>query len=356
MPADSSFGAKLARFDAGWTRLESVLCAGVLALEVTAFSFWIALKGISMDSATSRAGLAFRAVTGAVLLGVVANRVAKNSPERVRALAVLASLVVGAFVGRASGDLGAGYFSNGLNWLQDSSFLTLLGGLRGIGTELTWWLAMLGASLATGTGKHINIDALLRFVRPKVRVPAVLVGWVMASVVCFAGVWGFFDHIAIGSFGAPADAEPGEKVTIAVRESGRHLFLLRKQLALDLRTAGHVFVGDRYDGWLEGAEWNEFLASGDWEEHFGKDAIAKITLPATAATELHPPLVLVPTGGYSRGLLTRDIHLIFPFGLLVIGIRFLLRAALVAMGRADLDADPHGVGGSKSSDEAPEAS
>jgi hypothetical protein len=351
VPADSSFGARLARLDAGWTRLESVLCAGVLALEVAAFSFWIALKGISMDSATSRAGLAFRSVTGAVLLAVVANRVAKGRPEKVRTLAVVASLVVGAFIGRASGDLGVGYFSNGLNWLQDSSFLTLLGGLRGIGTELTWWLAMLGASLATGTGKHINIDALLRFVRPKVRVPAILVGWVMASIVCFAGVWGFFDHIAIGSFGAPADAEPGEKVSIAVRESGRHLFLLRKQLALDLRTAGHVFVGDRYDGWLKGAEWNEFLASGDWKEHFGKDAIDKITLPTSAYAELHPPLVLVPTGGYSRGLLTRDIHLIFPFGLLVIGIRFLLRAALVAMGRAELDADPHGVGVSK--EEAP---
>jgi hypothetical protein len=36
----------------------------------------------------------------------------------------------------------------------------------------------------------------------------------------------------------------------------------------------------------------------------------------------------------------------------VIGIRFLLRAVLVAMGRAGLDADPHGVGASKGSDEA----
>jgi hypothetical protein len=329
-----------------------VLCAGVLALEVAAFSFWIALKGISLDSRASRAGLVFRAAAGAVLFAVAAHRLFRRQSERTRSLAVAAALAAGAFVGRASGGLGVGYFSNGLNWLQDSSALTLLGGLRGIGTELTWWLAMLGASLATGTGKHINIDALLRFVRPRIRIPAVLVGWVMASVVCFAAVWGFFDHIAIDSFGAPADAEAGEKVSIAIRESGRHLFLLRKQLALDVRTALHVAAGERYDGWLDGADWNEWIARGDWEEHFGKEAVQKITLPESAARELHPPLVLVPTGGYTRGLLARDLHLVFPFGLLLIGIRFLLRGVLVAIGRADLDGDPHGIASAKPSEDA----
>jgi len=222
--------------------------------------------------------------------------------------------------------------------------------LRGVGTELTWWLAMLGASLATGTGKHINIDALLRFVRPKLRVPAVLFGWVTASIVCFAAVWGFFDHIAIGSFGASADAPAGEKVSIAMRESDRHLFLLRKQLGLDARTAFHVLSGDRYDGWLDGKEWNAWIAQGGWDEQFGKDAVQRITLPETARADLHPPLVLVPSGGYSRGLLTRDIHLVFPFGLLVIGIRFLLRALLVVMGRVDAEGDAHSLGAAKTSE------
>jgi hypothetical protein len=349
--ADSGFGAALQWLDEKWSRLESVLCAGVLSLEILAFSFWIALKGVSMDSATSRAGLAFRAATGAIVFGLAANRIARAKPPRVRAIAVFASLAAGALAGRASGDLGTAYFSNVLNWLQDSSFLTLLGGLRGVGTELTWWLAMLGASLATGTGKHINIDALLRFVRPKVRMPAVLLGWVTASVVCFAAVWGFFDHIAIASFGAPAEAEAGEKVSIATREGGRHLFLLRKQLALDVRTALHVAAGDRYDGWLDGAGWNEWIGSSDWEERFGREAMHKITLPHEAEADLHPPLVLVPSGGYSRGLLTRDLHLIFPFGLLVIGIRFLLRALLVALGQLDPDAEPHAFAAPKRGDE-----
>jgi len=347
VPRDSRFGAWLSRVDERWTRLEAVLCAGVLALEVGAFSFWIALKGISMGSGASRAGLAFRATFGAVLLGFAVGRFMRDRSPKIRALASLLGAALGAFAGRASGDLGVDYFSNVLNWLQDSSFLTLLGGLRGVGTELTWWLAMLGASLATGTGKHINIDALLRFIRPKMRMPAVLFGWVTAAVVCLAAVWGFFDHIAIGSFGAPADADAGEKVSIAVREGGRHLFLLRKQLALDTRTAVFVLKGDRYDGWLKGAEWNRWIEDGDWEERFGKESVQSITLPESASADLHPPLVIVPSGGYSRGLLTRDIHLIFPFGLLVIGIRFLVRALLVAMGCVDLEGEAHAFGPTK---------
>ena len=343
MPIGSRQGAALARIDRGWTHLESVLCAGVLALEVAAFAFWIALKGMSMGGG-SRAGLVFRTAMGAIVVGAVAGRALRDKAPRDRSIGVIALALLGAVAGRVSADFGVTYFSNVLNWLQDSSFLTLLGGLRGVGTELTWWLAMLGASLATGTGRHINVDAFVRFVGPKVRLPAVLVGWVMAAVVCLAGVWGFFDHIAIGSFGAPANATASEKVSISIHEGGHHLFLLRKQLALDTRTAARVAMGERYDGWLRGAEWNAWIESGGWEEEFGPVATRSISLPATATDDLHPPLVLVPTGGYSRGLLTRDLHLVFPFGLLVIAIRFLLRALLVAMGRANLDSSAHGGG------------
>jgi TRAP-type C4-dicarboxylate transport system permease small subunit len=350
VPAGSGFGAKLARFDERWTKLESVLCAAVLTLEVAAFSFWIGLKGISMDSAASRAGLAFRTATGAIVFGLLAYRIVRERPAKLRSLVVVGSMAVGAIAGRASGGAGAAYFSNVLNWLQDASFLTLLGGLRGIGTELTWLLAMIGASLATGTGKHINIDALLRFLRPRFRVPAVLFGWVTASVVCLAGVWGFFDHIAIGSFGAPADAQPGEKVSIALRESGRHFFLFRKQLALDTRTLLWVAKGERYDSWLHGGEWNAWIEGGGWEDEFGKDAVRAILMPDSATSELHPPLVLVPSGGYSRGLLTRDIHLVFPFGLLVIGLRFLLRALLVVLGRADVEGSAHSMAPPRAAD------
>ena len=59
------------------------------------------------------------------------------------------------------------YFSNALNWLQSASTLTLLGGLRGLATRFTLWLALLGASLATAQGKHINVDVVMRFLTPR---------------------------------------------------------------------------------------------------------------------------------------------------------------------------------------------
>jgi hypothetical protein len=67
-------------------------------------------------------------------------------------------------------------------------------------------------------------------------------------------------------------------------------------------------------------------------------------MPETAANDLHAPLVLVPSGHSNpRGLLTRDLHLIFPFGLLMIGLRFVVRLLLVVMGRASADGDPHAI-------------
>jgi hypothetical protein len=353
LQAKSGFGARLSRFDTAWTRLESVLCAAVLVLEVTAFTLWIALKGLSATSSdTNHSGLVFRAVIAAIVFGVVAYRLARRqSPRTAVAIALVAS-VMGIVVGRASGNAGAGYFSNLLNWQQDSSWLTLLGGLRGVGTELTWWLAMVGASLATGGGKHINIDALLRFLRPRLRVPAILVGWVMSAIVCFAGVWGFFDHIAIGSFGAPAEAPAGEKISIAMREGGRHIFLLRRQISLDLMTAGHVLRGERYDAWLSGAEWNAWLAEGGWDGYYSREEVEGITMPESAAAERHPPLVVGPTGHNPRGLITRDLHLIFPFGLLMIGLRFVVRVLLVLLGEVEAESDPHGLGNAPKHDDA----
>jgi len=44
-------------------------------------------------------------------------------------------------------------------------------------TRLTLWLALLGGSIATAKGKHINIDVVMRFLTPRMRIPvAVLVG------------------------------------------------------------------------------------------------------------------------------------------------------------------------------------
>jgi hypothetical protein len=325
----------LIRIDAGWTRIESTLCAAVLAAEILALCAWISFKGLSASGAgENRAGLVFRAVLGAVVLGALAHRLARGQEERKRNGITIIAALLGILLARAWANVGVDYFSNVLNWLQDASMLTLLGGLRGVGTELTWLLAMLGASLATASGKHINVDALLRFLRPRLRAPAAILGWLVAATVCLTSVWGFFDHIAIASFGAHADATPGEKIGEVWHASGRHFFLARKQMGLDVRTLGRVVLGRRYDGWLQGSEWNEWVAGGGFDEYYPSSTVEGLLLPAESASDVHPPLVVVP-GGSNRGLLANDLHLIFPFGLLMIGLRFLFRSLLFAAGERE---------------------
>jgi len=344
MKAAAGSMSRLARLDAAMSRFEAVLCVLVIGLEVAAFSFWIALKGLSTRNEGSElAGLVFRGTMAALVIGVVTYRAQRRRPPKARTLLALAGAAVGVVLAWVTKNVGVSYFANWINWLQDASCLTLLGGLRGVGTELTWWLAMLGGSLATGGGKHIHVDVLLRFIRPRLRLPAVAIGWVAAALVCLAAVWGFFDHIAIESFGAPAAASPSAKVSISLQEGGRHAFLLRRQLALDLRTWLHVLGGQSYDGWLDGAEWNRWVSAGGWESYYPPEDVRRILMPDDALAQLHPPMVVMPSGGTDRGLIARDLHLIFPFGLLIIGLRFLLRAAL-AFGNVTPPPDEYGSG------------
>jgi len=336
--------SRLARLDAAISRFEAVLCVLVIGLEVAAFSFWIALKGLSTRNEGSElAGLAFRGTFAALAVGIVSYRTLWRRSPGARTLLALAGATVGVAFAWATKNFGVSYFANWINWLQDASSLTLLGGLRGVGTELTWWLAMLGGSLATGGGKHIHVDVVLRFIRPRLRLPAVAVGWVAAALVSLTAVWGFFDHIAIESFGAPAAASPAAKVSIAVHEGGRHAFLLEKQIGLDLRTSLRVLGGQRYDAWLDGAEWNRWVRAGGWERFYPPEDLQRILMPDEALGQAHPPMVVMPSGGSDRGLIARDLHLIFPLGLFIIGLRFLLRAAL-AFGNVAPPPDEYGSG------------
>jgi hypothetical protein len=91
-------------------------------------------------------------------------------------------------------------------------------------------------------------------------------------------------------------------------------------------------AGEPYDGWLVGSEWNEWVRRGGWERHFPEEQVERILLTDEAEHQLHSPLVVMPSGGNDRGLLARDLHLIFPIGLLVIGARFLLRVLLACFG------------------------
>lgn len=338
----AAWGRPFARLDAGWTQFESLLCAGVLIAETLALCLWIALKGLSTPTADGNsAGLVFRSVIGATLLGVIAFLATRKGSVKVQRAAILGSITLGLLLGKAWQGVGVEYFSNVLNWCQDASTLTLLGGLRGVGTRLTIWLALLGASLATGSGKHINIDVVMRFLKPRARVPVAIIGWLAAAMVCFASVWGFFDHIAIESFGVRADDPAGQKVSQVLRKTNEHRFLAVRQMGLDLRTLPHVLKGERYDSWLKGAEWNAWIQDGGWDAHYSPDEISMIVLPESAADEIHTPLVVIPNGN-NRGVLAHDLFLVFPFGMLMIGLRFLLRALLAASGHIKVLSEAEG--------------
>jgi TRAP-type C4-dicarboxylate transport system permease small subunit len=371
-PRPHAWGAPFARLDAAWTKLEARLAAGVLIAEILALCAWISLKGLSAEyqvggeGEKNVSGLVFRGLIGAIVLGMIANRVTRPKPAPGAAgydravlrqnVIVTMSVVVGLALGRVWVNGGVEYFSNFLNWMQSASLLMLIGGLRGVATRLTLWLALLGASLATANGKHINIDVVMRFLTPKMRVPVAILGWVSAAVMCIAGAWGFFDHISIALFHVRPFTEcaPGsegankagqcptpasEKVAHVLHDMGTDWFIIRRQLSLDVGSFPRVVAGTKYNGYLSAAQWNTWVSSGDWSAHFPAEQAAGLLAPTDRPSEPHTPAVSIPGGQEVRGLLIKDADLIFPFGLLMIALRFLLRSLLAISGHVEVDPD-----------------
>jgi len=366
-----AWGAPLARLDAAWTRLETRIAAAVLLSEILALCAWISLKGLSAEYQTGTqgeknvSGLVFRGLIGAIVLGLITLRftkakVAAGAPGFDRAVvrqnvAVTISVVVGLAGARLWANGGSEYFENFLNWMQSASLLMLIGGLRGVATRLTLWLALLGASLATANGKHINIDVVMRFLSPRMRVPVAVLGWVAAAVMCIAGAWGFVDHIAIALFHvhpfgacAPGEEVPknglcatpaSEKLGHVLHDMSTDWFVIRRQLTLDVRSFPRVIVGTKYNGYLTGAEWNTWVADGDWTAHFPAEQVTGLLAPADRPNEFHIPAVSIPGGQEVRGLLIKDADLVFPFGLLMIALRFILRSLLAVSGHVQVDPD-----------------
>lgn len=333
-------GAKWAepivRADQLWTRWEGWLAIVAFGLEAFSMTVWVCLKGFSAP-ADHVSAVVFRALVGATVLGIAAHVALEKQSPALRRNATLAAVFVGMLLAKAWLRVGADYSSNLLNWYQQASFLTLLGGLRGVGTRLTMLLALLGGSLATARGRHIVIDIVTRFVSAGTRTKMVLTGWTMAAVVCFAGAWGFFDHIAIESFEAGADDTAGQKIGRVAHQLGEDFFIARKQIALDFKAAPHVLLkGQTYSDWLTGKEWNEWVDGAGFVERYGKEATEGVKIPEN---ETRAPLVIIPGRGEPRGELINAAYLVFPIGLLIIGLRFLVRGLLVISGHATTESD-----------------
>jgi hypothetical protein len=74
-----------------------------------------------------------------------------------------------------------------------------------------------------------------------------------------------------------------------------------------------------------------------FEDHYPPDQVASLIVPEEGAA--HTALVIAPDGDSVRSMLVHDLNLIFPFGMLVIALRFLLRILLALSGHIDLDPD-----------------
>ncbi len=263
-----------------------------------------------------------------------------------------AAIVAGLVAGRLWAHAGVAYASNVLNWAQNASVLMLIGGLRGLATRLTLWVALLGASLATSRGRHIHVDVLVRYVPVKLRVPTALAGQIAAAIVCLFGAVGFVDYISISVFRANAtepcpddkskscDTTPGEKAAAVEHALGQDFFLLGRQMTLDLRSFPKVLGGTPYDKWLTAPEWNTWLDGADWKAHFDANAVDALHMDASQPSVTRMPQVAVPgTGEEARGLLVRELDFVFPFGLAIIAMKFLIRIVLILQGRIDVDPD-----------------
>jgi TRAP-type C4-dicarboxylate transport system permease small subunit len=335
----AAWGDPIHRFSEAWVRFEIKLCAGVLIAEILALCAWVLLKGLAVPPGSdSSAGVIVRAAVGATVFGLGAYFAARKKNASFVRFATGAAILIGLVVAKAWDGVGSVYFSNLLNWMQDASALTLIDGLRGFGTRLTVWLAMLGGSLAAASGKHIHIDVVRRFLPEKLRMPATMVAWVGAAAVCFAAAWGFTDHISIGSYHVDRNAPASEKLSALGHHASLGFFVLRKQARLDLGTLPVVLAGRPYDSWLTNKEWNEKVTDAGWEDYFTPEQAAGLRMPDEIANDPRMPLVIVP-GAQAGGMLKHLLNLVFPLGFIMIGLRFLLRSVLVLSGHVKDEAE-----------------
>ncbi|MGH7271157.1 MAG: TRAP transporter small permease [Polyangiaceae bacterium] len=352
-PAGAAWGVPLLRIDEAWQRFEARLCAGVLVAEILALSLWVMLRGLATDLIVggTKGGLVWRCLLSMIVLAIAAHLSMRRRGIVAHRIGVTGALLLGMVVGPLWGHVGFVWSSNLLNWLQGASVLMLIGGLRGLVTRLTLWVALLGASLASSRGKHIHVDVMLHFVPPKLRKATTILSMFAGATVCAVGACGFVDYIAIAAFQVnaeepcPGDASKscdtpvGQKLADLKKKASSDFFLLGRQASLDIRSLPHVIAGTPYDQWMTGAQWNSWLDGADWSAHFPKVAIDGQHMDTSVPGVTHIPAVAVPGTGQSGGLLIRDLDMVFPVGLWVIAIKFLIRIALVISGHVSVDPD-----------------
>ncbi len=334
LPTGAPWAVPLVKFEHRWTWLEVRMMFGALIALMLVLVFWASMGSMadSLESAVPKGGL-FRMIVGASALGLVARLATRNRlDEEKRKWVTTAAVVVGVATAgywRANGI----QFFDGLNdWLQKGSVFALFGGLKGVSTRLTMFVALVGGSLAAASGTHIAIDAVTRIIPKWTRRPVAIGAGCATAIICFLAAWGFMDHIAITSFGAKVDASPGQKISRVTDRMGEHFFLLRKQVRLDLGTLPHVLNSERWNdpARFTGQHWNDFMDQNGFADRYGEEA-KQIRAPQSALDQGYQPFVKRP-GEAAAGQLKHSLDLMWPVGFMFIGLRFLLRAVLLFAG------------------------
>ena len=259
----AEWGKPLVRLDEAWQGIESRLCAAVLVAEVLALSLWVFLRGMATDyfPGQNAAGLLTRSMLSTALFGTVAHLATRRRGLKVHRAGVTTGMVLGALAAGLWAHAGVAWASNLLNWLQNASLFMLIGGLRGLATRLTFWVAFLGASLASSRGKHIHVDVLLRYVPAKLKFPAA------SRLARRRGglprrrlrLRRLHRHRGLPGELEPACAEDASRSATAPcatssppsREAmSDDFFLLGRQLSLDVRSLPRVLAGLPYDRWM----------------------------------------------------------------------------------------------------------
>lgn len=367
-PVEVRIGAPVPRLVAPWGEpfarvaraldwFEMRLLFAVLIGLVFLLTAWVSLVGMSapLESDSSEGGV-FRAIVGAVVLGglsrVVTGRLGWS--ETRRAIATCVAIALAVAVAPLWRTVGVEYFGHLKTWLQEGSSLTMLGGLRGVGTRVTILLALVGGSLAAAGGKHINIDVVLRFTPDRLKVPVFALSTTATAAVLLAASWGFFDYIAIESFNyRPSELRVQEEGQVAKPSTAReeiawvqkrvsqHLFLFRRQVGLDLSAVPHVLGGGKWDdpSRMTGRSWNTLVEEGGFRDVFTKEEVDGVRSLEEDLEGSRIPLVVVPGGGSARNLLIPTMNLMFPIGFVIIALRFLLRLVLVLSRHETLEDD-----------------
>jgi hypothetical protein len=377
--APAPWTKSLVRLDALWTKVETYLVLGVLIAAILYMTGWVTLNAFH----TKGGKLANFPGIILVFTGLAAaaswTRIppAERLPKKLILPGVLFLLGIILLLVAKKQD----YFANVSRWLADASLIKQMGTPQIVSARLfTIWVALLGGSLATGAGRQINIDVVMRFIGPRPRLIVALLGYVMAATACFVIAWGFVDYLAITRYGAAKTATVGEKLGFVGKSVGRHSFLVRRQMALDLRSFGKVVLaGQPFDKWYTGAEWNEELNQKGWADVYPPSAPAAGSTPpaipyptkpclsqkemeelSAKGASLNPdwrltgscdigdgtgtraPLATAPEPD-DRTPLEADLSLLFPWGFFMIGLRFVLRG-LLAFGGA-VSTDPNAAHG-----------